>query len=200
MKQAGLWLLIAIFSLLSTLVQADDPAKILVKQITLDITSGLRAKKDAVKADPGVAIALVDKIVLPHFDFTAMSRKALRKIWKKMSAEQKVSFEKEFKMLLVRTYSKALADNYDQEIKYLKTKKKKSGKLVMVQTEVQQSTGFPIPLNYKLKLQKDKSWKVIDVVIDGISLISNYKNSFAKEVRDSGVDKLIARLQKSNKR
>ena len=200
MKQVGLWLLVAVFSLLSTIVHADDPAQTLVKKITLDITSSLRKEKAAVKSDPDIAITLVDKIVLPHFDFTTMSRKALQKTWDTMSAEQKVDFEKEFKMLLVRTYSKALADNYDQEIKYLATKRKKSGTLVLVRTEVAQSAGFPIPLNYILKLQKDESWKVIDVVIDGISLISNYKNSFAKEVRATGIEKLIARLKVSNKR
>lgn len=184
---------------LSNTLFADETAQKLVKDTTVAIITGLKADQAAIKKDPKLAVALVEKIVLPQFNFTVMSEKTLKKDWPKMSASQKKQFETEFKTLLVRTYSAALADNFDQEITYLPWKSKKDGTIVLVRTEVAQSAGFPIPLNYKLVKQKDGSWKVTDVIIDGISLIKNYKISFSKEIIASGVDKLIARLVESNK-
>ena len=199
MKPASLLLIATIMTFLSNTLFADETAQKLVKDTTVAIITGLKADQAAIKKDPKLAVALVEKIVLPQFNFTVMSEKTLKKDWPKMSASQKKQFETEFKTLLVRTYSAALADNFDQEITYLPWKSKKDGTIVLVRTEVAQSAGFPIPLNYKLVKQKDGSWKVTDVIIDGISLIKNYKISFSKEIIASGVDKLIARLVESNK-
>lgn len=158
----------------------------------------LRADQDKVKANPDYLVEVANRFVAPHFDFGRMSSWVLGKYWRKAKADEKTRFTKEFRTLLVRTYAKALNDNYDKEIDMLPVRKKKSGKQVTVRTEVQQSAGFPIPINYKMHIINDE-WKVFDVSVDGISLVANYRTSFAKEIRKDGLNKLIARLADRNK-
>lgn len=168
-------------------------------QETMDKTIAvLRTDQDKIKANPGYLVELADTFVAPHFDFDRMASWVLGKYWRKAKADQKKQFTREFRTLLVRTYANALNDNYDKKIIMLPTRKKKGGKQVTVRTEIQQSAGFPIPINYKMYLRDDE-WKVFDVSVDGISLVANYRTSFAKEVRKGGLDKLIARLHDRNK-
>jgi phospholipid transport system substrate-binding protein len=181
--------------------QAALPAQApqaLVQEATDKIIRVLRADQDKIKADPAHLLEVVDSIVAPHFDFARMSSLALGKYWRKAKADEKTRFAQEFRTLLVRTYAKALNDNYDKQIDMLPTRKKKGGKLVTVRTEIQQSAGFPIPINYKMHV-KDGAWKIFDVTVDGISLVANYRSSFAKEVRKDGLEKLIARLADRNR-
>ena len=170
----------------------------LVAEITDKITGALRVEQDKIKADPKRLHELVDKIVLPHFDFQRMSRWALGKYWRKAKDSEKAQFIREFRILLVRTYAKALNDNYDQKIDMLPVRMKKDGKEAIVRTEVQQSAGFPIPIDYKMYIKGD-AWKVFDISVDAISLVANYRTSFGKEIRKDGLPKLIARLADRNK-
>jgi phospholipid transport system substrate-binding protein len=170
----------------------------LVQETTDKITSVLRADQEKIKADPNHLLMVVDNIVAPHFDFERMSSWVLGKYWRKANADEKTRFASEFRTLLVRTYAKALNDNYDKEIAMLPPRERKNGKRVTVRTEVQQSGGFPIPIEYKMHI-KDDSWKVYDVSVDGISLVANYRTSFAKEIRKDGISKLIDRLAERNK-
>lgn len=175
----------------------QDPQE-LVQQTTDKIRSVLRTDQDKIKADPNHLLEIVDTIVAPHFDFMRMSSWVLGKYWRKAKADEKVQFSKEFRTLLVRTYAKALNDNYDKQINMLPLRKKEGSKTVTVRTEVQQSSGFPIPINYKMYV-KDDAWKVFDVSVDGISLVANYRTSFAKEIRKGGLPKLIAQIAERNK-
>jgi len=185
-------------ALLSSPVLARQAPEAMVQE-TMDKTIAvLRTDQDKIKANPGYLVEVADRFVAPHFDFDRMSSWVLGKYWRKANADQKKQFAVEFRTLLVRTYAKALNDNYDKKIVMLPTRKKKNGKQVTVRTEIQQSAGFPIPINYKMYLKND-AWKVFDVSVDGISLVANYRTSFAKEVRKNGLDKLIARLHDRNK-
>jgi len=170
----------------------------LVAKTTDEITSALRAEQDKIKANPKRLYEIVDKVVLPHFDFERMSRWALGKYWRKAKESERTQFIQEFRTLLVRTYAKALNDNYDEEIAMLPVRMRKGGKEATVRTEVQQSAGFPIPIDYKMYIKGD-AWKVYDVSVDAISLVANYRTTFAKEIRKSGIPKLIARLADRNK-
>ncbi len=169
----------------------------LVQETTNKIKSALKADQEKIKNDPGHLRAVVDVIVASHFDFDRMSNWALGKYWRKAKPDERARFAREFRTLLVRTYAKALNDNFDKTIKMLPMRKKKGGKEVIVRTEVQQSAGFPIPISYKMHLKND-SWLVYDVSIDGISLVANYRTSFAREIRKDGLPKLIDRLAKRN--
>ena len=176
-------------------IQAPDD---LVAKTTEEITSTLRAEQDKIKANPKRLYEIVDKVVLPHFDFERMSRWALGKYWRKAKESERTQFIQEFRTLLVRTYAKALNDNYDEEIVMLPVRMRKGGKEATVRTEVQQSAGFPIPIDYKMYIKGD-AWKVYDVSVDAISLVANYRTTFAKEIRKDGIPKLIARLADRNK-
>jgi len=179
-------------------VMAIQTPEDLVAKTTDEITSALRAEQDKIKASPKRLYEIVNEVVLPHFDFERMSRWALGKYWRKATESERTQFIQEFRALLVRTYAKALNDNYDQQIDMLPVRMRKGGKEATVRTEVQQSAGFPIPIDYKMYIKGD-AWKIYDVSVDAISLVANYRTSFSKEIRKNGIPKLIARLADRNK-
>jgi len=196
MKYTGA-LLVGVLLMGSPAAAIQEP-QTLVQETTDKITSVLRTSQDKIKAEPGYLLEVVDTIVAPHFDFKRMSSWVLGKYWRKASPDEKTRFAQEFRTLLVRTYAKALNDNYDKQIDMLAPRKRKGGKQVTVRTEIQQSGGFPIPISYKMHI-RDGAWKIFDVSVDGISLVANYRSSFAKEIRTDGLEKLIARLADRNR-
>lgn len=193
----GVWVVALLLLVGSGPVFAIQSPQALVQETTDKIKSILKADQEKIKTDSNYLLAVVDNIVAPHFDFDRMSSWALGKYWRKAKPDEKTRFSREFRTLLVRTYAKALNDNYDKTIDMLPMRKKKGGKEAIVRTEVQQSAGFPIPINYKMHI-KDGAWKVYDVSVDGVSLVANYRSSFAKEIRKDGLPKLIDRLAKRN--
>lgn len=197
---SGALLFSALFGalLLSSPVLAMQSPEDAVKTAMDETIKVLRTEQEKIKANPGYLVEVAEIYVSPHFDFDRMSSWVLGKYWRKANADERKRFTKEFRTLLVRTYAKALNDNYDKKIDMLPSRKKKGGKQVIVRTEIQQSAGFPIPISYKMHIKND-AWKVFDVSVDGISLVANYRTSFAKEIRKNGLDKLIARLADRNK-
>jgi len=195
MKYTGALLLSVL--LLGNSAAAIQEPQVLVQETTDKIISVLHTSQDKIKAEPNHLLGIVDTIVAPHFDFERMSSWVLGKYWRKATPDEKTRFAQEFRTLLVRTYAKALNDNYDKQIDMLTPRKRKDGKQVTVRTEIQQSGGFPIPISYKMHV-KNGAWKIFDVSVDGISLVANYRSSFAKEIRKDGLEKLIARLVDRN--
>lgn len=192
------WLWCLALLLLSGPVLAVQSPQDLVDDTTKKITGALRAEQDKIKANPERLYQIVDEIVLPHFDFERMSSWVLGKYWRKAQNGEKKEFTNEFRTLLVRTYAKALNDNYDKPINMLPMRYKEGADDATVRTEVQQDAGFPIPIDYKMYL-KGGVWKVYDVSVDGISLVANYRTSFSQEIRKDGLPKLIERLAERNK-
>jgi len=191
------------FLLLCFLVQAqsawaqDDPL-LLVKETANGVLEKVVNNRDRLNEDPSLVYLLVSDEVLPHFDFTQMTRSAMGKYWRRASDEQKMVIEEQFRQMLVRTYGVALLNYSGQEIKYLPVKASSDDKRVTVQTRVSEvKSGPEIPVDYRL-VQNSNSWKVYDVVIDGMSLVSNYRSSFSGEIRRSGIDGLIKTLQNRN--
>lgn len=181
----------------TTHAEAVHPATVLVTETADKIQAQLRAERDVVTKNPKRVYELVEQIVLPSFDFTAMSASVLGKHWRGASAEQKQRFTQEFKTLLVRTYSKALVDNMDRKITTLALRAAKDANDVTVRTEIPQQGGFPLPINYSMEL-KEGAWKVYDVDIDGISMVKNYRTTFANEVKQGSIDDLIKKLNQRN--
>ena len=194
----SVWGILLLLLMGSGPVLAIQSPQELVQETTDKIKSTLKAEQEKIKNDPDHLLAVVDNIVAPHFDFDRMSSWVLGKYWRKANKDEKSRFSREFRTLLVRTYAKALNDNYDKTIDMLPARKKKGGKEVIIRTEVQQSAGFPIPIHYKMHIKND-AWLVYDVSVDGISLVANYRTSFAKEIRKDGLPKLIDRLADRNK-
>ena len=179
-----------------TEAKSRHPAEILVQQTTDSIFSKINKNKDAIKTDVTLLHQLVNEVVIPHFDFNKMSGWVLGKYWRNTNSKQKSDFTEQFRILLVRTYANALANNTDQKIKYLPIKIKNEKK-VTVRTEIEQKGSFPLPVNYRMHL-KDGEWKVYDINIDGISLVTNYRSSFASEIRKGSINKLIEKLTERN--
>lgn len=191
--------IVALFCFVTTAWAADSghPALLLVNQTAEKILVQLRAEKNVVAKNSQRVYELVEQIVLPHFDFGAMSASVLGKHWRTANEDQRTRFSQEFKVLLVRTYAKALVDNMERKIVYQPLRAADGATDVTVRTEIPQDGGFPLPINYSMEL-KDGAWKVYDVDIDGISLIKNYRTTFSNEVKQDGVDALIKTLLDRN--
>ncbi len=183
---------------ISAQASADThPAAALVMQTADKIQTQLRAERDVVTKNPKRVYELVEQIVLPNFDFTAMSASVLGKNWRGASDDQKKRFTEEFKLLLVRTYAKALVDNMDRKITLQPLRAADGATDVTVHTEIPQQGGFPLPINYSME-NKGGAWKVYDVDIDGISMVKNYRTTFANEVKQGSIDDLIKKLNQRN--
>ena len=170
----------------------------LVHQTADQMINKLRTERKVIDQHPGRIYELVNEIVLPHFDFEKMSSWVLGKYWRGATPEQRKRFVEEFRNLLVRTYAKSLSSYQDNKISYLPFRGSPGQDDVTVRTEVDQPGGFPIPIDYSLYL-KGGEWKVYDVTIDGVSLVTNYRTTFANQIRQDGLDKLIATLAGRNK-
>ena len=171
--------------------------QVLVEQTTDNMLAALKKHKQELDANPDLIYDLVKEIAVPHFDFIRMSRWVLGKYWRTASKEQKLDFVRAFRTLMIKTYGVALLDYTNQKIKYLPLRDDLAREDVTVKTQVLQSGKQPVTINYSLALRKGE-WKVYDVTVDGISLISNFRTSFASEIKESSLDALIARLQQHN--
>lgn len=175
-----------------------DPAT-LVRATSDRMLVVLKEQHTVIKAEPQRLYELVDDIVLPHFDFERMARWVLGKHWKRASPEQQKRFVDEFRTLLVRTYGTALLDYTDLKINYLPVRMAEGSEDVTVRTEVVKPGGQPVPINYSMFRRAD-GWKVYDVTIDGISLVSNYRTDFSAQIASGGLDGLIQKLVERNAR
>ncbi|MDH5472647.1 MAG: ABC transporter substrate-binding protein [Gammaproteobacteria bacterium] len=171
----------------------------LIKQTSAKVLDTLEKNKVLYDQEPDKIYQLVDDIILPHLDFKAMSQLALGKHWRDASEEQKDAFTEVFKTMLIRTYSKSLTEYTGQTVEYLPFRAQDDDKVVTVKTQIKQDSGPAIPIDYRLRL-KDDIWKVFDIKIDGISLVTNYRNSFAADIREVGINGLIQRMNDKYKK
>ena len=169
----------------------------LVIQQTVDqLQSNLQ--KPEYKKDFAKATRLVDQILEAHVDFDRVSHLILGKFWKTANAEQQERFKKEFRLLLVRTYTTAFTEYANWNIRYLPLKLEEGDNKVKVRTEILQSGAQPVPVDYRM-VNLGSDWKVYDVLIEGISLVQNYRTSFTNEVSRTGsLDQLISELAQRN--
>ncbi len=176
----------------------EESPDALIKKVTEEVLSIVRQDKDIQSGNTRKAIDLVEAKVLPHFNFQRMTALAMGRDWNKASPEQKTRLSEEFKTLLVRTYSNALTGYKNQTLRYKPTKMQGNDADVVVKTEIVQPGNKPIQLDYSLEKQPD-GWKVYDVIVAGVSLVTNYRDTFNQEVRANGVDGLIQMLSAKNK-
>lgn len=184
-------------SMFNNSLAAEIGPEALIKQTADQVLKNIKANSAKYKEDPAQLFALVDEVVLPHFDFNAMTDLALGIYKSKIDATQKPLIINEFRALLVRTYGKALLEYNDQVIAFLPMEGSEADGDVLVRSEIEQAGGFPIPLNYRLK-QGKQGWKVYDITVDDISLVTNYRSSFARQIKKKGIDGLIELLRSRN--
>ncbi len=194
--------LFALFSglLIAVTAMAQEAAPdVLVKTVTNEVLEIVRKDKEIQSGNTKKAIDLVEARVLPHFNFTRMTQLALARDWRQATPAQQKILTDEFHVLLVRTYSKALTEYKNQTIEFKPFTLKAGESDARVRTEIKQSgAGKNIELDYFLE-KSGTAWKVYDIEVGGISLVTNYRDSFASEVRNNGIDGLIKSLQAKNK-
>ena len=182
----------------SAAVQATDIAPdALAKTTTNEVLEIIKRDQSIQVGNQKKVLELVEAKVLPHFDFMHMTKLAVGKNWARATPAQQQVLVKEFKTLLVRTYSSALSSYKNQTIDFKPLKMAPTDTDVTVKTEVKQPGGKPIPIDYSMEKQSD-GWKVYDVAVDGVSLVTNYRGSFNTEIRKSGIDGLIKTLSNKN--
>ena len=181
-------------------VRAEMAPEELVRKTADEILSEIKAHRDVYARDYAKLYKMADEKVLPHFDFRRMSQWVLGRFWKEATPEQREHFTSEFRDLLVGTYSQALLNYTDQKIVYLPVQRKPDDTEVTVKTEVKQTGGQPnIPIHYSFYKNKDGAWKVYDITIEGVSLVTNYRSVYATKIREKGMDALIAEIAGNNK-
>jgi phospholipid transport system substrate-binding protein len=181
----------------SSMAMAQTAPDALVRQISTEVIETAKADKAIQAGDVGRIVTLVDTKVMPHVNFEAMTRSAVGPQWRSATPEQRKRLQDEFKTLLVRVYAGALTQVKDQTVEVTKTLPVPGGSQQVVQTEVR-GKGEPIKLDYRLdKLEAD--WKIIDVNVGGIWLVTSYRSQFATEISKGGLDGLIGTLTERNK-
>ena len=192
-------LIVLVFAaLFATLVLAQEAPDVLVKRVTEEVLDIVRQDKNIQNGDSRKAIELVDAKVIPHFNFAHMTALALGKEWRKASPQQQQQLTAEFKTLLVRTYSNALTSYKNQRVIFKPFRMNPGDSDVQVRTEVDQPGNKPVQLDYNLE-KLDAGWKVYDVNVAGISLVTNYREQFGQEIRNGGIDGLIKTVAAKNK-
>jgi phospholipid transport system substrate-binding protein len=194
------WLATAALLLGVGTAQAADAIKApdqLIKEVSTDVLDAVKADKSIQAGDVQKVIALVDAKVMPYVNFQRMTASAVGRYWRQATPEQQKRLQEEFKTLLVRTYSGALAQVKDQTVQLKPMRAGPDDKDVVVKTEVR-GKGDPIQLDYRLE-KRDDGWKIYDVNVLGVWLVQNYTSSFAQEIGANGIDGLIAKLVERNK-
>ena len=184
-------------------IQAPDE---ILKIATIKMLHSINDSRAEIKKSPAKLTSLVEEIILPHLDFIAASKMVMGKYWRTAEKAQKIKFIRQFRLLLLRFYSSALSeylngrdkDLKDNLIKYFPINLKDGETTMTVRGEVISESGKTIPIHYRMHLTK-KGWKIYDVSVEGISMITTYKNNFATQFRTDGVDALIASLEEKNK-
>ena len=195
MKKLLLGLSLLCLSVTSYAIESPDE---LVKRTAEDVLTSVKSDADIQAGDQAKIFALAEEKILPNFNFDKVSRLVLGKNWTKATPEQKTAFQNEFKTLLIRTYATALSKYKNQTIEYKPLRMAEGAATASVKTAILQPGGQPIAVDYSLEKKVD-TWKVYDIVIEGVSLVTNYRSQFAQEIRQNGLDSLIKKLGDKNK-
>lgn len=177
---------------------AQETPDALVKRTADEVLAIIKSDKDLQAGNSAKVVALAEQKVLPHFDFERMTRLAVGRNWRGASEAQKQALVKEFRTLLVRTYSSSLSQYRNQTIEVKPTRVGAGDTEAVVRTAVIQQGGPPIPIDYSMeKIGAD--WKVYDVVIDGASLVTTYRGTFNDQIQRGGIDSLVKTLEERNR-
>lgn len=183
----------------NALPAANDDAVALVKRTADRMLSTLQARRAEVDRNPSLIYGMIEDIVTPHFDFQLITQAAVGQYWRQATPTQQNQLVNGFKQVLIRTYARSLLSYSGQEIRYLSAKPGSRPSTVTVATEVREPGAAPIPVDYRM-YQSGGDWKVYDVVINNASLVGNYRNSFANEIRQNGIDGLVAKMGEMNRK
>jgi len=201
-RRISWWLIAGFLSAVCALqpqfVKAGDSSPLqLVKDTTSRLQAAVREQKPDIDRDESRLYTLIADIALPHFDFKRMSMWTLGHYWRSATPQQRERFVAQFRQLLLRTYGHTLLEYSDTKIRYLPLLAAPDAQRVTVRCEAEQAGGNPIQIAYAMYLTAD-GWKVYDVQVEGVSLVTNYRSSFAAIIQRQGMDGLIRQLAEKN--
>ena len=199
MKRNNLVALFATVALMATTPAfAQTGPDEVVKTAATSVTTVLKSDP-AILGNAAKLKELIESKLLPNFNFARMTQLAMGRNWAKASPEQQTALTKEFQTLLVRTYSGALSNFKNNTIDYKPLRMAAGETDVTVKTVINQANGQGIPIDYSLEKGADGSWKAYDIIVAGVSLVTNYRDEFNTVIRDQSVDALVKQLQSKNK-
>ena len=191
------FLLMILSLIMSVSIFAGEAPDLFVKKTADEIFEILKTDKDLKAGNKEKAYKITEEKILPYFDFERISKLVLGKAYPAATKEEQEAFKKEFRTMLVKTYGSALLKFKDQTLSYKPTRFEPTDEEVLVKTEILQPGAPPLPIDYML--EKDgNSWKVFDIIIEGVSLVTNYRGQFGTEIRQNGMASLISKLAEKN--
>jgi len=196
MKTVTTFLLALLLGLTSTWAATESP-KELIEDTAQRLIDELNQNRAALEQDRSQLYGMVEEIILPHMDFQIIARWVLGKYWRRATPEQRQRFTEEFRELLVTTYASAILEYSGEKYEFLPMPDVGNADEATVRAEFYPNNKPPIPVSYSLHRRKG-DWKVYDVTVDGISLVTNYRSSFSTQIRDQGLDALIEDIAKRN--
>ncbi|MBT9613656.1 MAG: ABC transporter substrate-binding protein [Burkholderiales bacterium] len=197
MNTKRIWIALVMLLVSPLLLAAESDPDELIKKTANEVLTIIKQDKEIQAGNKKKIKDVIEVKVLPHFDFTRMTRLAVGRFWKQATPEQQQALVSEFKTLLVRTYSTSLISYKDQKIDYKPLKLMPADTDVVVKTLIIQPGAQSIPLDYSM-IKTPTGWKAYDISVDGVSLVVNYRSSFAQEIQQGGMDQLIKTLQAKN--
>ena len=189
-------LLAAMLAVAGMASAADHPAQAQVETTVNDLLEVMRTDGERVRSDPDYLLQKLDEIVVPNLDFVSMTKLSVAKYWRRASGEQKEELVEQFKMFLLNTYASAINEYKGGEVKFEPFRPESREDRAVVRSTFVQAGSDPVPVIYKLR-DKD-GWKVYDIEVSQLSLVTNYRSSFASEIDNNGIDGLISLLKKRN--
>jgi phospholipid transport system substrate-binding protein len=191
------FLLFILTLLMSMSIFAAEAPDLFVRKIADEVFEILKTDKDLKAGNKEKAYKITEEKILPYFDFDRISKLVLGKAWPAATKEEQEAFKKEFRTMLVKTYGSALLKFKDQTLNYKPTRFQPSDEEVLVKTEILKSGAPPLPIDYMLEKDGD-SWKVFDIIIEGVSLVTNFRGQFGNEIKQNGIASLISKLAEKN--
>ena len=191
------FLLLILTLLMSMSIFAAEAPDLFVRKIADEVFEILKTDKDLKAGNKEKAYKITEEKILPYFDFDRISKLVLGKAWPAATKDEQEAFKKEFRMMLVKTYGSALLKFKDQTLNYKPTRFQPSDEEVLVKTEILKSGAPPLPIDYMLEKDGD-SWKVFDIIIEGVSLVTNFRGQFGNEIKQNGIASLISKLAEKN--
>jgi len=180
-----------------TTAEALPPPEAAIQHVSKSLKMLLQTHQERIKTDKAYVYQLANEVIAPHIDFNRLSSLALGKHWRRATPVQKKEFTHQFQRLLVRTYATAFREFGEWSLEFTPRHDAADAKNVVVRSEVLRPGAPPVSVKYRMH-KKSEAWLAYDIVIEGISLVTNYRTTFAKEVRRNGMDGLIKRVTKLN--
>ncbi|OGA05874.1 MAG: hypothetical protein A3I00_02230 [Betaproteobacteria bacterium RIFCSPLOWO2_02_FULL_64_12] len=176
----------------------ENAPDVLVKNITMEVIGIVKQDKDIQAGNSKKISGLVEQKILPHFNFTRMTQIAMAVNWRRATPEQQKQLTEQFKTLLVRTYSNALSLYRDQAINFKPLRARPQDTDVTVRSEIKQQGAQAVTLDYDME-KTPNGWKVYDMKVGGVSLVTTYREEFSSQVREGGIDGLLKVLASKNR-